>query len=161
MKKTVHLNTEETRQLVIEIIAGLSLDHDVEVRPHRAARSLNQNALYWEWVTIYAEALGHTKDELHFDLKMRHLKPIFTRDDEAYADLLELLREEWSRGNKERANRLYRKLIEMTSTTRAGRKQMAEYMEQVELEAAGNRCVLPRPADRQKEFEETAYVENH
>lgn len=36
-----------------------------EVDDRAPKRSSQQNRLYWTWVTIIAESLGYTKDELH------------------------------------------------------------------------------------------------
>lgn len=47
----------------------------VEVKPYRKKRSLEQNALYWNWLTVLEEQteLGYRKEELHEAFKYRFL----------------------------------------------------------------------------------------
>ena len=147
MKKTIHINSPAAKEQALILIAGLDPDHDVIIEPHRENRTRPQDRLYFKWCGILANEYGDTKHQMHLDLKKRHLVLIFARDDGEYADMLELLREEYQRGNKERAERLHRKLVDMTSIRRTSKRQMREYMTEVDREAAGNGIILPRRED--------------
>lgn len=147
MKKTIHVNSPAAKEQALILVAGLDPDHDVIIEPHREDRTKPQNGQYFVWVGILANEYGYTKHQTHLDLKERHLVPIFARDNDRYADMIELLREEWQRGNRERAERLRRELIGMTSITRTSKRQMREYMTEVDREAASNGIILPRRED--------------
>jgi len=120
---------------------------EVVIKPFRKDRSKSQNALYWKWLTIIAEELGMTKEELHEQCKHRHLVPILIRDDEAYAAMVQAVQDVREKGMKEQADRLSSQIIRLTSTTDLNTKQMAEYMDQIKIEMAGLGIVLPEPED--------------
>ena len=68
---------EYMRERVADLIRQLSLDKawQVTVEPHRARRSINQNALYHKWCGIIAAHTGHSHDEIHEYLKAEFLPP--------------------------------------------------------------------------------------
>lgn len=91
----------------------------------KSTRSLNQNALYWEWVTICAEYCGNTKQEMH----------------EIFKDLFGIRIEARDlQGNPKR-------VIKSTSTYTKG--EMVGYMFDIEQEAAKLGILLPHPEDLQ------------
>lgn len=151
MRQIICIDSAEAIEEAVAIIQSIGEGYDVIVEEHKEGRSLPQNALYWEWIGIIAKYCGTTKYEQHEMFKEQHLMPIFARDDMDYADLIELIREEWRRGNKSRAERLYEKLKRMTSTTKTSKRQMAEYMTQVQIAATGIGLVLPTKEDLENE----------
>ena len=58
---------EYMRERVADLINSLDLSKHwlIRVEPHRARRSLNQNALYHKWVGIIAFDTGNSHDPLH------------------------------------------------------------------------------------------------
>jgi len=66
MTETV-LRTESDRRDLIRAIEALDLGKTwrVEIKRPQRRRSLQANALYWEWVGIAAAELGYDKQDLH------------------------------------------------------------------------------------------------
>ena len=71
---------EEGRQKALNEIAHLDLDDkkwEITVKRHRKRRSLNQNRMYWAWVTEVADAVsdytGYERDEIHEFFKQNFL----------------------------------------------------------------------------------------
>ncbi len=60
-----------------ELLDGLRKNKvwQVTVEPYKTRRSLNQNALYWRWLSILAEETGHDNDDLHEFFKAKFLEP--------------------------------------------------------------------------------------
>jgi len=69
------LSSEFDRERVIGIIRRLDLSqpYTVEIRQRKARRSLDQNALYWLWLTCISHETGNGKDELHEYFKIKFL----------------------------------------------------------------------------------------
>ena len=82
-------------------------------------RTLEQNNLYWKWLTIIGNDLGYFKNEMH-EIFIDMYAPVLT-----FADLR----------NKPRQRKV--RTSEMT------RKQMSEYMNQIEIFASEQGIVLP------------------
>lgn len=74
MKKFILIN-EEARANVLHIINNTILDGNttIEVKKTTSLRSLAQNNLYRMWVTIIAEEVGHTHNEIHELLSEKYL----------------------------------------------------------------------------------------
>lgn len=51
----------------------------VEIKEHKAKRSLDQNALYWMWLGIVGKDLGYKAEELHEALKAKILGVVETK----------------------------------------------------------------------------------
>ena len=146
---TFRIDNEHGRVVALKYIEELRLDkkYEVKVQSLSETRSIRQNSLYWEWVTIIAKEIGNTKEEQHEDFKSRILVPIFIRDDEEFATMWHSLRDVWRAGLKDEAQALRKKIIKMVSTTHCSTKQMAEYMGQIDIESASLHINLPRPDD--------------
>jgi hypothetical protein len=57
----------------------------MEVKPEKKSRSLEQNDLYWKWVTEIGIEHGNFKDDQHEILMRKLMKPrIFEADGEVY-----------------------------------------------------------------------------
>lgn len=116
---------EYMRSRVADLIAQLDLSKpwQVTVEPHRARRSMNQNALYHLWVGIIAAHTGNSHDAVHEALKAEFLPP----------RIMEL-------GGRVREYR--------PSTTTLKIDEMSAYMNQVQAWAGAMLgLILPTPED--------------
>jgi len=149
MKAKIKVITEIQRQHAIKVLEQLPLDviHTVEIKPFKKDRSLDQNALYWQWLTIIGNELGESKETLHERYKDGFLVQIYERDNPEYAEMVQALREVWKHGMKNEAISLRKRIVALTSTTTATTSQMAEYMTEVERRAAELGIRLPHPED--------------
>lgn len=118
------------------------------IRPHQKKRSLEQNSLYHMWVTIIADELGETKEDVHFDLRKRMLLPIYERDNQSYAEMLNSVRKVHQLGAKDVAKIQANFIINETSTTDATVKQFTEFLKEIERDSISKGIVLPHPEDR-------------
>lgn len=146
-KVVVRTKSDKARALYIIEEAPLEPVLEVIIKAWKESRSIRQNALYWQWLTLIGPELGNTKDEMHEEYKGRFLTKIFIRDDDAYAAMWEAVREVWRAGMKDKAELLKKEITKLTSTTQTDTKQMAEYMHEVDMHAAGLNIHLPRPDD--------------
>ncbi|MGW8178838.1 MAG: hypothetical protein ACWGQW_08765, partial [bacterium] len=96
--------------------------YKIEIKKVESKRSLSQNALYWMWVTIIANDIGHTKDEMHDLLRFTLLNPITT---EVMGRVIE----------------------QLPSTTKMKTKEFVEYLNAIEMWAADFGILLPQPED--------------
>jgi agmatine/peptidylarginine deiminase len=82
-KQTRHLHSDESRRLVLELIAGLNPDKPwtVTVERYVKKRSINQNSLYWKWNGILADDTGNDVDAIHEFVKQKFLVPKLTEID--------------------------------------------------------------------------------
>lgn len=136
-----NLVSEQVRQRVIAEISALPLSpvHEVSIKEHKRNRSAEQNAFYWEVVTVLADHFGYIKDDMHEELKRRFLATIFVRDDEGYASM-------WSAVEsvpEPEKSILMAEVLRLTSTTKASVKQMTEFLEDVIRLASENGVRLP------------------
>lgn len=147
MTQKIVINSEEVRNRALTIIKGLPLSPVVEViiREYKKDRSLEQNALYWKWLTIIGADLGESKEDLHERYKGKFLVHIFERDDPDYAEMVHTLRNLYEQGFKTESVYLHKKIVSLTSTTAATVKQMSEYMDNIEHNAADMGISLPLP----------------
>lgn len=78
MRQIVARGEAQLRALA-ETILGLSPDKPwrVQFAPHKANRSLQQNAYYWALLTEIAKGTGHTSEEVHEAMKAKFLPPRF------------------------------------------------------------------------------------
>lgn len=100
------------------------LDGVLKIKKKWNKRSLNQNALYWEWVTIIADYCGNSPEEMHVILRG------------LYAP-----KKEVKVGKK--------KYMIPRSTTTFTKGEMAEFMMNVQAEAGQLGITLPTPEDYQ------------
>jgi hypothetical protein len=121
---------------------------EVVVKAHQKDRSLLQNSLYWRWVTVIANELGWTKEEVHHDLRNRILVPIYERDDEGFAEAINAIRKLYTQGFKRDAILIHSKIVRLTSTTSATVKQFAEYLTEIERDMIGKGIYLPHKEDQ-------------
>lgn len=148
MHKKIILKTPELRERAKLIIDSIPPPdecalHEVVIREYSPNRSADQNALYWLCLTIIGLALGYTKDEMHLQYKERFLIPIFIRDKDSFARMVEAVKAVRRQGMNNEADDLKKEIIRLTSTTDANVKQMAEYLTDIYHAAAGHNIVLP------------------
>jgi hypothetical protein len=151
VKHKLIINSEGVRNRAIEIIKTIpystSVVHEVVIQEHKKNRSLEMNALYWQWLTIIGNELGESKEECHERYKSDFLVHIYERDDPEYSATIEAIREVWRHGLKAEAAGLRKKIVSLTSTTGATVKQMSEYLHCIEMSAAKMAIRLPFPED--------------
>ena len=150
MSQKIVIASEEHRKRVMLIIECLPLEplHEITIREYKKDRSLEQNALMWKWLTIIGNELGESKEEIHERYKDKFLVNIYERDNPDYAEMVQSLREVWKQGMKREAMDLRKKIVALTSTTTATVKQMTEYLNSIEHDAASMAISLPHPDDQ-------------
>jgi len=94
---------------------------EVSVKEWKNSRSLQQNRLYWEWLTIIGNEIGYTKEELH-EVLLHEFAPVVT-----YTGL-----------NGKPIQKRVR-------TSAMNTKQMAEYLDAIDRFAAEQSISLPQP----------------
>lgn len=149
IQKTFIIRSPEVINSVSEFLKAIPDEPLIEVviRNHRKDRTAAQNRLLWTWVTLIAEEIGLTKEETHECLKKRLLVPIFERDDVNYAEMINSIRNLYTKGFKQDALSMHKQIARMTSTTSASVKQFAEYLTDIEKDSANKGIILPRPED--------------
>jgi hypothetical protein len=149
MKQKIAITSEELRARALTIIKGLPLSpvYEIDIREHKKDRSVEQNALYWKWLTVIGNDLGETKEDLHERYKDKFLVHIYERDDPDYGAMVQTLRRIYKQGMKEQSISLHKQIVSLTSTSTATVKQMSEYMEAIEHDAASLAIRLPHPED--------------
>ena len=110
-------------------------------------RSSQQNRLMWMWIHDICDYTGDEPHELHERLKNLFAKPIFMRDDESYNDMVLAVRDLNDLGMTSHYERISKKIIELTSTTKFSVKQMAEYLDKVSCYGVSKGVGLRIPAD--------------
>lgn len=120
---------------------------EVIIREYNKDRTLDQNSLYWYWLTHIAEKRGETKDALHFYYKEKFLVNIFERDDKEYAAMIQTIRNIWKQGGKQDAELLHKNIVRLTSTTDANLKQFKEYLTDIEHDSISKGLPLPHKED--------------
>lgn len=78
-KETIIIRNDDIRKRLINIIEKLPIDkpYQIEIKPFKRKRSLNQNALFHKWVNILAEHTGYSDFEIKEYLKIKFLQPTF------------------------------------------------------------------------------------
>ena len=94
----------------------------IEIKDDKESRSIKQNRLYWEWVSVIGGELGYTKDETHAILRDKFL------------------------GYTETTTKLS-VIKELRSTTKLKVKEFKDYLEQIDILMSEYGIILPRPED--------------
>lgn len=153
MKSKTVIVSEQHRARVISIIKSLPLDvvHEVIIDEYKRDISAEQRGLYFTWVGIIANALGESKEAIHKRYKDRFLTLVFEKNPkrhESYCASVQACRELWRKGMKDDAT-FFKKQIDSFITIRdANVKEMSEYMQDIENEAASLAIRLPHPDER-------------
>jgi hypothetical protein len=120
---------------------------EVIVREHKKKRNVLQNSLYWLWISVIADSLGMTKEDVHFDLRKRILLPIYERDNLEFSEMIVAVRKVYRSGAKEDAQMMIDFITKKASTTEATVKQFAEYLTEIERDMIGKGIILPHKED--------------
>lgn len=121
----VDIYTEVDKQAAISLIEKLNLSkkYVLEIKVKKEKRSLDQNALYWLWLTCIQHESGNDKDFLHDFFREKYLP---YREIEVFGKLMK----------------------ELTSTTKLSRAQFKEYLYYIQIFASVELgVVLPNPED--------------
>lgn len=135
---------------LVDFLRSLPLEPKIEVivQEQKKDRTLAQNSLLWTWITIIADELGETKEDVHDDLKKRLLVPIYERDEPGFAAMIQAVRKVHTLGHKKDAAAMAKQIVKLTSTTGATVKQFTEYLKEIERDMIGKGISLPHPVDR-------------
>lgn len=139
MKKEFAVSHIDHLKRVGHYVANLLKNEEkltVIVKPFAPNITDAQRGLYWTWMTDIGNEFGDTKDYYHDEFKKMFLISIFRRDDEKYEAAVQAVVKTRAAGLIEEADTIARQIYHMTSITRADKKQMAEYMEQIKHYAA-------------------------
>lgn len=95
-------------------------------------RSLNQNKIYWQYLTTISHHTGISKDALHKDFKRQFLAKILARDDNAYRACFDSIRHAKAHLSDTEYQKLAMGVASLISTTKANTRQMGEYLNDIE-----------------------------
>jgi hypothetical protein len=124
MTKRFILHDQRQIDSAIDYIKTIELGgiFEIVIRKHIKNRSDNQNRLYWKYLEVISNEVGHTKDEIHAYFKAKH-------------------------GIWEVKTVLNESIPIPLSTTKYGTKRFGEYLAKIESEAAVLGIKLPNPND--------------
>ena len=126
--KLIPLNEEGFQKRLLELV-GCEVEVTLEKR--KGTRSLEQNALYWKWMTILGEDIGHSKEAMHFVFKK-----LFLADKMPALDKDEFM--EYLQGLDK----------EIASTRKLTTAEMSQYMDKVYKQSIELNINLPLPEFR-------------
>lgn len=121
---------------------------EVTVEEHKKDRTVAQNRLYRLWCSIIADEYGWSEKDIAKHYRKKFLIPIYERDHQGTAEMMQAVRKVYSLKAHKEALQMYDYVAERISTADAKVKQFIEYLRKIELDAAENGIVLPRPEDR-------------
>lgn len=125
MIKKIILRGDTQKDYAIAEIGKMQPDPErlVEVifQEHKTSRSLEQNRLYWEWMTVIGDDMGFTKDGMHEFMMRQHLQPILTETPDG--------------------------IVETYTTKGLGVKAMTIYLGKIDIMAGMQNIRLPHPDD--------------
>ena len=121
MADKIFIREERHREHAIERIQALNIENvwEVSIKPYKRNRSIEQNNLYWKWLTIIANDTGYTTDEMHEEMMRQHLTPHCVNTPSGVVDVY--------------------------STKKLKVKEMTAYLEAIGMTAARMGIALPRP----------------
>lgn len=119
----------------------------VRVDQKQESRSTAQNKLYWLWMTEYGKAKGLDKEEASAFFKYKYLSIIYNRDNVGdYPETFRTMRELKESGASQ-YEALRQFVASRISTTEATTKQMAEYLNDIEMFSLKDGVKLTCPDD--------------
>jgi uncharacterized membrane-anchored protein YitT (DUF2179 family) len=65
----------------------------IEIKDDKESRSVKQNRLYWEWVSVIGGELGYTKDETH--VMLRSTTKLKVKEFKDYLEQIDILMSEY------------------------------------------------------------------
>ncbi len=146
--KKVEVKTLDDLDIVLRVARAMfDLKGKVEVliKELKLDRSLEQNALYWKWLSVIAAETGHSKEEMAEIYKGKFLIAIFARDDPEYAEMAHAIKQVKQQSPKD-YQAIRTQVIKMTSTTKCNVTQMREYLNLIDRHAGTELNIrLPLP----------------
>ena len=109
----------------------INKDVEIIIKEKKETRSIQANNLYWKWMTILGEDIGHSKEAMHFVFKKLFLSdkmPALLKDE--FMEYLQGLDKE------------------IASTRKLNTKEMSEYMDKIAEQSRELGIVLPLPEFR-------------
>lgn len=122
--------------------------HEVIIQEYKVNISGQQRKLYFFWLGIIGNELGYEKDELHLIMKKRFLIPIYIREHDGFAEMVEAVKKVKAQ-DEATWRTLADHILSNTSIMDAKVSEMKEYLTSIDRDAAGNNIVLPLPEDRE------------
>jgi hypothetical protein len=148
MNRTIVLDAPHKITAAIRLLEELPPGvHELVVREHKADRSAAQNRLLWLWNTEVGNYLGMGKDEVHLMYKEKFAVPIFIRDSQSYAEMVEAVKQVRRQGMNQQADQLKKEIVRLTSTSDFNVKQMAEFLTEIERHGRSIGAPLTTPED--------------
>ena len=120
----------------------------VTIKPKEYKRSNDQNALYWHWMTLWANHTGQTKDEASAHFKYVCLSKIYERDRVGeYPNTFAALRALKAEQNPS-YEQLRKFVAQEISTTHVNTKQFTEYLNDIhDWSMVNSNFYLEKPED--------------
>jgi hypothetical protein len=149
MQTTIHIDSNHKVITSIKLLEELPVDgsHEVIIQEYSENRSMKQHRLYWKWVTEIANHMGIGKDEMHFAFKEKYAVPIYIRDDEGFATMVDAVKQVRRQGMNREADKIKHRIVELTSTTDFTVKQMMEMLNSIEQWAGEIGAEITFPED--------------
>lgn len=123
MKDRIIIRGDQQRDFAVAKLMALRIDPtapvEVNIKPYKKNRSLDQNNLLWAWYTIIGSDLGYDKNEIHEEMMRKHLTPVCINTPSG--------------------------VVEVYSTKNLTTKEMAEYLTAIETTAGKMGIALPSP----------------
>jgi hypothetical protein len=124
--RTVLRTIDDLQRFVSTDLAGLDFDGkkawEVTLRVWRKPRTINQNRLYWMWLTLLSDETGNDRDDLHDYFRRKYLP--------------------WSQKDV-----MGETMFLVSSTTKLDTKQFTDYLENIRREGSQLGVYLPSPGD--------------
>lgn len=119
----------------------------VELLTDDELRTLDQNSLYWLWLTAISNHFGNSKDEQHKIFKRKFLSVIYVRDDREFADMAQSVGNLRNIIDGVEYENIAQGVAKLMSTTKATVKQMSEYLTDIDAFCQRQQIKLPIPSE--------------
>ena len=125
MNKSFKLDSENKRELAVSYLKSVSLTMPlvVEIKPYKRNRSAAQNKLMWMWFQVIGDDLGYTQDEVYNEMSELYLPMIAMRRFDGEEQQVRL------------------------TTSKLKVHEFREFLNNIDLFAAGMGIILPKPED--------------
>ena len=119
----------------------------VELLTDDELRTLDQNSLYWLWLTAISNYFGNSKYEQHKIFKRKFLSVIYVRDDREFADMAQSVGNLRNIIDGVEYENIAQGVAKLMSTTKATVKQMSEYLTDIDVFCQRQQIKLPIPGE--------------
>ena len=152
MKIETQIKSDADKARVGLLLGNLKLDegpYRLRIEKDRETRSQKQNRLYRKWLKIISEELGHSTEDLAYQMREKFLVMKLYNSDDLTKRSVDALRElKSSPGNQKYYLQLKEVLVSKISTAQMNTKQFTEYLGEIQqwaLDKYG--IILPVPDD--------------